>query len=90
MTQLPKTIMLDLTHDTLLNTVKELQVQRNLTNCEMELVISQVLNDIKTAKEKDYSETILDLVYQLQQKEQEKQDEPVMTPVKTEVEPEQE
>ena len=81
MTQLPKTIMLDLTHSTLLAEVKELQAQRGLTNCEMELVLTKVLNDIKTEKEKDYSETILDLVYQLQQKEKESQ-EPVMKLVK--------
>ena len=80
MTKLPKTIMLDLTHDTILSQVKELQAQRGLTNCEMELILTQVLNDIKTSKEKDYAETILDLVYELQQKEQESQ-EPVMTPV---------
>lgn len=81
MTQLPKTIMLDLTHQTILTQVKELQAQRNLTNCEMELVLTQVINDIKTAKEIDYSETILDLVYQLQQQET-KDNEPVMTLVK--------
>lgn len=81
MTQLPKTIMLDLTHQTILTQVKELQSQRNLTNCEMELVLTQVINDIKTAKEIDYSETILDLVYQLQQQET-KDNEPVMTLVK--------
>lgn len=80
MTKLPKTIMLDLTHDTILSQVKELQAQRGLTNCEMELILTQVLNDIKTFKEKDYAETILDLVYELQQKEQKSQ-EPVMTPV---------
>lgn len=78
MTQLPKTIMLDLTHDTILSQVKELQAERGLTNCEMELVLTKVLNDIKTAKEKDYSETILDLVFQLQQQEK-RDNEPIMT-----------
>lgn len=71
MTNVPKTVMLDLTHQTLLMHVKELQAQRGLTNCEMELVLTQVLNDIKSAKESDYAETIINLVYQLQQKEQE-------------------
>lgn len=70
MTQLPKTIMLDLTHDTILNQVKELQAQRGLTNCEMELILIKVLNDIKTAKERDYASAIFDLTYELQQKEQ--------------------
>ncbi len=75
MTNVPKTIMLDLTHQTLLMQVKELQAQRGLTNCEMELVLTQVLNDIKSAKESDYAETIINLVYQLQQKEQEESSE---------------
>ena len=86
MTQLPKTIVLDLTHSTILAQVKELQAQRGLTNCEIELVLTQVMNDIKTEKEKDYAETIIDLVYQLQQKEKESE-EPVMTPVEKVVEP---
>lgn len=80
MKQLPKTVMIDLTHQTLLAEIKELQAQRGLSNCEMELILTQVLNDVKSAKEADYAETILDLTYELQQKEQESK-EPVMTPI---------
>lgn len=80
MVQIPKTVMLDLTHDTILSQVKELQAQRGLNNCEMELILTQVINDIKTAKEKDYAETIFDLVYELQQKEQQSK-ESVMEPI---------
>lgn len=80
MKQLPKTVMIDLTHQTLLAEIKELQAQRGLSNCEMELILTQVLNDVKTAKEADYAETILDLTYELQQREKESE-EPVMTPV---------
>lgn len=72
--------MLDLTHKTLLEHVQQLQAERGLNNCEMELILTQVLNDIKTAKENDYAETILDLVYEIQQQEA-RDNEPVMTPI---------
>ena len=62
-----KTIVMDLTHDTILRYIAEIQAQRNLSSADMELILYRVLGDVKTAKEKDYANMILDLSYENQE-----------------------
>ena len=69
--KVPNTVLIDLTYRTILGEVNELMAQRGLSASEMEIVLTKVMLAIKASKEKDYAETILDLVYQIQQKEKE-------------------
>lgn len=64
-----KSVLLDLSVDLLFRNAKEVQTQRNLSTDDMEVVLERVLNKIREEKQTDYANIILNLTYQIQEKD---------------------
>lgn len=64
-----KSVLVDLTVDLLFRNAKEVQAQRNLSTDDMETVLERVLNKIREEKQTDYANIILNLTYQIQEKD---------------------
>lgn len=64
-----KSVLVDLTVDLLFRNAKEVQAQRNLNTDDMETVLERVLGKIREEKQTDYANIILNLTYQIQEKD---------------------
>lgn len=64
-----KTVLVDLSADLLFRNAKQIQQQRNLSTDDMEIVLEKVLNKIREEKQTEYANIILDLSYQVQEKD---------------------
>lgn len=64
-----QTVLTDLSVDLIYRNVKEVQAKRNLTTDDIETVVEKVLNKIREEKQTEYANIILDLSYQVQEKD---------------------
>lgn len=63
---LPKSAIIDLTYNTLCGQISTLQQQRKLTNEDVEVILTRVLMDIKSARLIESADTILKLTQQVE------------------------
>lgn len=70
MEKLSRITIINLTANILLGVTMKLQKERNLTNEEMEMVMSKVMLDISSAKSLEYANQILMLTQKIQQLEE--------------------
>lgn len=74
--EVARTVVIDLSANTLVNFLSKLQKERNLSSDEMELVMMRAMNEVKSVKELSYANKILDLTYRIQQLEKQIPEEP--------------
>ena len=73
--EVSRAVVIDLSANTVVSFLSKLQKERNLSSDEMEMVVTKALNEVKSVKELDYANQILELTYKIQQLEKSEKEE---------------
>lgn len=65
MEEVSKTVVINLTANTLLSVAMRLQKERNMSNEDLEMAVSKVLLDIKSATSLEYANRLVELTCKL-------------------------